>query len=125
MTSSTKRDQAAPPDTEPNSEVVSDLRDRTVDDGPEAGEESTGNLPGMTEKDKTKALGEVYTEATRLLREHHLDEFNSLRQKLAAERGITWAPRPTAKQKALAQMKDLMAQHGIVAEELGLAGGGE
>lgn len=80
------------------------------------------STPAMTKADRQKALTEVYTEATKQLRERHLDEFNELRKALAAERGIDWAPRPTPEQQAQQQIEKLLADHPALAKQLGIEG---
>lgn len=55
---------------------------------------------------RDKALREAYGAATKQLRENHLAEFNTLRQKAAANLGIEWEPKPTKREKA---EQDLLA----------------
>lgn len=48
--------------------------------------------------------------ATQTLKESHLAEFNALKQKEMAARGIKWQPKPTEEEKAMQQVQDLLAK---------------
>ena len=71
-----------------------------------------------TEKDRNTLLRESYTVATQRLREAHLEEFNAFRQEEAKARGVDWTPRPTADQKARAELERLLAENPTLIDEL-------
>jgi len=85
-------------------------------------ESTATTTPTMSKEDRDKALREVYSEATRELRETHRAEFDQLRVKLAAARGIQWEPPMSAAEKAEQQVRDLVAQFPELADRLGIVG---
>lgn len=74
----------------------------------------------MSEEDKRKAMTEIYTKAESMLKEAHKAEFNEMRKKLAAERGIEWSPRPTAADRAEEQVRKLISENPSLAARLGI-----
>lgn len=70
------------------------------------------------QKKRDDALRKAYSEATKRLREAHLDEFNALRKDEAQKLGIAWEPKPTKDQKAEAELKALLAENPALAERL-------
>lgn len=60
--------------------------------------------------DATKRREADYA-ATSALKEAHAEEFNALKVKEMAARGITWSPKPTEEQKALATVQELVAKY--------------
>lgn len=59
---------------------------------------------------RDSALRKAYSQAARLLRENHQDEFNTLYQAAAKELGVDWSPRLTPEQKAKEEMERLLAE---------------
>lgn len=80
----------------------------------------TGPEPKLSKEERQAKLAEAYTEATRQLREAHLEEFNSLRKTAAKARGIDWEPALTPAQKAEEQVRKLLSEHPDVAKKLGV-----
>jgi hypothetical protein len=70
----------------------------------------TNDTGGQTKADRQKGLNAAYSAASKRLREAHQDEFNSLYQQEAADRGIEWTPKATPEQKAEQEMQALLAQ---------------
>lgn len=68
-------------------------------------------MAGSAAPDRNAALRESYTAASQRLREAHLTEFNLYRQEEAKARGVEWTPRPTADEKAQAELERLLAEH--------------
>jgi hypothetical protein len=60
-----------------------------------------------------EAVKRAYSEATTALRKAHRDEFNADVAKRVEAYGFEWKPKPTAKEKALAEVQRLMAEHDI------------
>lgn len=59
--------------------------------------------------------------ANKRLKEAHLDEFNKYMAEEANARGETWAPRPTAEQKAEEALRALLdANPGLASKVLGV-----
>jgi len=55
------------------------------------------------------ALRDSYVKAEKKLRENHGEEFNRIRaQILKDDHGITWAPKPTAEEKAAEQLAAIL-----------------
>lgn len=74
------------------------------------------NSPDIEEKDAK--LRAAYSAATKRLREENLDRFNELRAEEAKRLGVEWSPRPTAEQKAEAELEALLAAHPNLAEKV-------
>jgi len=68
----------------------------------------TTDAEDQAKRDAT--LRKAYTRATKDLREAHLEEFQTLHQKHAADLGVEWSPRLTPEQKAAEQMENLLAE---------------
>ena len=64
----------------------------------------------MTDAERGKILREIYSEAEKVLRERHLDEFNQIRSDLASARGIDWTPKQSEEEKAAATIAELLAK---------------
>lgn len=71
------------------------------------------SVPTQSKEDVRKTLTEVYTEATKLLREHHQEHFDKLRKDLAAARGIDWTARPSKQDKAKAVARQALLDAGL------------
>lgn len=71
-------------------------------------EEAVAPAAGPTPRDK--AITKGYTEATKLLREAHLEEFNTLRVQTTKALGFDWTPPLTAKDKAKAELDKILAE---------------
>lgn len=67
---------------------------------------------------KDAKLRAAYGAATKRLREENLDRFNELRAEESTRLGVDWKPRPTAEQKAEAELEALLATHPNLAEKL-------
>lgn len=92
------------------------VTDDSINGAPDEGQ--AADPAEMSKEDRDKGLREVYGEATKALREAHLAEFNQLRTKLAAERGIDWSPRPSATERKLAEIRQMMADDPALARAL-------
>jgi hypothetical protein len=68
----------------------------------------------MAEENKSdsQARREADYSATQKLKEAHLAEFNDLKVKEMKARGIDWKPKPTEREKAAAQVAELVAKYG-------------
>lgn len=75
------------------------------------------DTPQSTEADRKTALRKAYTEATSALREKHQQEFNSLYEQKAKDKGVEWSPKPTAEERARQEMEGLMKAHPELAAE--------
>lgn len=73
------------------------------------GETDQAEAPSLTDEELVKAKQDAYSKATTALREAHREEFDGIRQRLLAERGITWSPPPTEAEKAKSQIETLLA----------------
>jgi hypothetical protein len=63
-------------------------------------------------EDRNALIRQAYATATKQLREAHLDEFRQLQQAEAQRLGVTdWTPKPTADEKAEAQLAALLAEN--------------
>lgn len=67
----------------------------------------------LTKAEVQKALGDIYTEATKRLRVYYADEFNALRKTLADQRGIPWTPKLSKSEKARADIERIAAEAGL------------
>lgn len=67
----------------------------------------------ITKEDRQTAITECYTEATKLLRINHRDEFLATQKGLLAARGIDWTPAPTKAERAKAQAVKLLTDAGL------------
>lgn len=72
----------------------------------------------MAEDTRDKGLTKAYGVATKKLRDAHRDEFNRLYQAEAKAMGLEWTPRPTASEKARAQLLSLLEEHPDLAAEV-------
>lgn len=88
-----------------------------------AGTPNEGTAAEAKDRSRDEILRLSYSEATKELREKHLAEFNEIRQRLAAAAGVDWKPALTEKEKAAAQMKELLTAHPDLVTELGLDSG--
>lgn len=80
------------------------------------GEQQEPEQQELTREQRDEAIRKIYAEATRELREKYRDEFNALRLKKAKQRGINWSPEPTQAEKALEQVRKLLADNPELAE---------
>lgn len=66
-----------------------------------------------TSKDPERdaALRKAYSNTVAILRESHRDEFNRIMAEQAKRLGYEWTPKPTAKDKAAAQLQTILAEH--------------
>lgn len=72
------------------------------------------DAPGRSDehrKDEDQRRAAARTEAARELRELYPDDWNRLLEAAMQERGIKWKPRATSEQKALSEIKRLLAEH--------------
>lgn len=67
---------------------------------------------------RAEAVNKGYTEAMRVLRERHLEEFNKIRVEATKQLGYDWTPTPTPAEKALAEAKALLEAHPEIADDL-------
>lgn len=63
------------------------------------------------EESKESRLRAAYSAATQALREQHREDFNRLYAAEAKQRGVDWKPKPTARERAEAQLAALLAEH--------------
>lgn len=68
--------------------------------------------PIQQQSDESKARREADYAATQKLKEAHLDEFNKIKTAEMAARNIDWKPKPTEREKAAAQVAELVAKYG-------------
>jgi len=69
-------------------------------------------------EDKATLQRAAYSAAEKRLREENRDRFNALMAEEAQARGVDWKPRPTAEEKAQAELDRLLAEHPALAERL-------
>lgn len=60
------------------------------------------------EQKRGRLLKQAYSSATSRLREAHKEEFDGFYQEEAEARGVEYTPRPTAEQKAEAELASLL-----------------
>jgi hypothetical protein len=66
----------------------------------------------MTNEQSTEQLkGKAWTAASRELRNAHHAEWLERLEAQYRKLGLTWTPRPTAEERARAQLDELLAQH--------------
>lgn len=70
------------------------------------------------EPDRDAVLRETYALAEKQLRANHLDEFNTIRAKLAEEKGVTWKPKLTKKEQAAATLAEILREHPDLVDQL-------
>lgn len=68
--------------------------------------EATTSKP---QSERTKALNSAYAKATKQLRDENLDRFRELYVIAAKELGYDYTPKPTAEEKAEAELAALLA----------------
>jgi len=72
------------------------------------------------QKSKDTLQREAYSAATKRVRESHRDEFNTFMVEEMKARGLDWAPKPTAEEKAEAELQRILAEHpGLAAKVTG------
>lgn len=77
--------------------------------------------PEPTEQSDKAKLKRAYSAATSVLRTRHQDEFNTIYQKEAADRGIEWHPKLNPLQKARQEMRALLTEFPELALEFAQA----
>lgn len=71
-----------------------------------------GPVPSVTDpEERSKALRKAYGNATTRLREEHRDEFDRIYTEEARALGVDYQPKPTAEQKAEAELQVLLQQY--------------
>jgi hypothetical protein len=68
--------------------------------------------------DEKALIRKAYGQATQDLREKHRDDFNGFLSTRAADLGVTWAPKPTAAQRAAEQFDALVQTYPFLAERI-------
>lgn len=94
--------------------------DPTPEESDSTPEDEQDTTPEVTVSDRQKAITEVYTEALRTLRQTHKDEFNELRRKLLADRGIEWSPQVSKAERAEQEVRRLLTENPGLAARLGI-----
>ncbi len=79
---------------------------------------TTTSSKGVEQKSKDSLQREAYGAATKRIREDNRDTFNLYMQEEMKARGLDWTPKPTAEQKAEAQLQALLAEHPGLADNL-------
>jgi hypothetical protein len=70
-----------------------------------------GKTATTEEKSKDSLQREAYGAATKRIREDNRSTFNLYMQEEMKARGLEWAPKPTAEEKAEAQLQAILAEH--------------
>lgn len=70
------------------------------------------------ENSRSSLLRKAYGAATQTLRENHRDEFETEYEKEAKALGVDYKRKPTEYEKAEAAMRDLLAKHPGLREEM-------
>jgi hypothetical protein len=73
----------------------------------------------MDQQEKSKKQRAAYGKATALLREAYREQFDGFLAQAYAEEGLEYHPRPTAEQKAKAEMDRILAEFPHLAPDYG------
>jgi hypothetical protein len=75
----------------------------------------------MPSKDDERTVGlrAAYGAATQRLRRNHREEFHALYAKEAKDRGLEWSPRLNEEERALKELRALVAAHPFLMDRLG------
>lgn len=76
----------------------------------------------MSDDDSQKKLKKAYATATSKLRKAHQTEFNTLYSTEAKALGVEWKPKPTAEEKARAEMAALLEKYPQLRDDLNKQG---
>lgn len=105
-TSTTQPDAAQAPETDSEAPVAAENQSEVPESTPEG--------PSTQQE----AVKRAYSAATTALREAHREEFHKDVAARVKEFGFEWTPKPTAKEKASAEIKRLAAEAGLTPQEV-------
>jgi hypothetical protein len=71
-----------------------------------------------TKPTRSQNLSAAYGAASNRLKEAHLDEWNGYMREETVKRGEKWSPKPTAEEKAEAELQALLKAHPHLAEKV-------
>lgn len=97
-------------------ESATQTRAEAVDSALSSAEQ--GDLTPKGPTTKQEAVKRAYSEATTALRISHRDEFNADVKTRVESFGFQWEPKPTKTEKALAEIRALMEENGIIPRDL-------